>query len=678
MATNYNGLTYYKLDAELHGYPGDITKNCGLRGEEIDGNFNFLRGNDVEHISFDEQGTMYIKKYNGEVLSASQIEKPEKPEYDFTYNSEDGVLTIITPNGNEVKLEGFNIAIPTPSSVYHDSTLIGNGSKESILGVSNITKTGRYLPAIKLIDLSAQDENGNSIEQLPTENNALHDRYVTKEYISHFGRLYSLKGVQKISEKLKELNSEWHIPSKEEWDEILNTVDCYKPNHDEVESNIELGESAGSILKGTKYWKANENGEVLSQDNFNFNILPVGYCGNRGKNFYGSFGESAAFWTSTLEAKHNDMYIKCFNYDKETVGQHTWGENFYLSIRLVKKFDGNNYNSSEIINGVTSNCVHIPGTNTVWTSENIAFTDKEFDSFLPEEWKDIMESKQYTNNNPYRFFVNDWNGETWDKHEIKDGESIVIQDNENGGMHEWMIVNGELIDTIGMVLNHTNEILEDINNRLNLESETREIEDIKLFNEIANERNKRIENVNALTESIKEEVKNRIDAINNLSEQLTQESSVRNQDIISLRNDLNTEISSRIENVDNLTIKLSEESTERKESDIFLQGNIDTEKTERVNSDIQLQSNIDKEQLSREEADANETASRISADKLLQQLIDENKLIIENNSIVIIPGHTDESGNTTPTTIKVNLDPNCEYIKLGENGIYFDGNLGQF
>ena len=67
MATNINGLIYYKLDAQSHGYPGDITKNCGLRGEEIDGNFSFLRGNDIQDISFDEQGTMYVTKYNGEV-----------------------------------------------------------------------------------------------------------------------------------------------------------------------------------------------------------------------------------------------------------------------------------------------------------------------------------------------------------------------------------------------------------------------------------------------------------------------------------------------------------------------------------------------------------------------------------------------------------------------------------
>ena len=652
MATNINGLIYYKLDAELHGYSGDITKNCGLRGEEIDGNFNFLRGNDVESISFDENGTMFIKKFNGELLSASQIEKPEKPEYDFTYNPDNGVLTIITPNGNEVKLEGFNIAMPTPSSVYHDNTLVGNGSKESILRLNNISKTGRYLPAIKLVDLTSD-------ETLPISNNALHDRYVTKEYVSHFGRLYPLNGMLKIQEKLKELNSEWRIPSKEDWDKILNLIDCEKPNHDDTSSNVELGASAGSILKGVKYWKE-KDGIILSQDNYNFNILPVGYCGNRGKQFYGSFGESTAYWTPIVEDSYNDMYVKCFNYDKETVGQHTWGENYYLSIRLVKDFNGNNYNSSETINGFTVNCVHIPGSDTIWTSENISFSQEEYDSFVPDEWLEIMENDKTTNSSPYRFFVNDWNGEKWEKHEIKDGESIVIHENENGNMHEWVIVNGELVDTIGLVLNHTNDILDNLNESLNNEISDRKAECSNLLTAINNEKDERIQSYESLENSI-----------NELNQNLS-------QNVESLRNDLNNEISTRVNENERLSSELANEKLERENSDTQIKNDIESEKTERLNAEQQLQESIENEKKEREESDLKETENRISTDNLLQKLINENKLVIENNTIVIVPGYTDESGNTTPTTIKVNIDPNCEHMKLGENGIYFDGNLGQF
>ena len=73
----------------------------------------------------------------------------------------------------------------------------------------------------------------------------------------------------------------------------------------------------------------------------------------------------------------------------------------------------------------------------------------------------------------------------------------------------------------------------------------------------------------------------------------------------------------------------------------------------------------------------NEIQERKDADADLQRQIDENKVTPENNSVIIVPGKT-ENGATTPTTIKVNLDDECEHLKLGDNGIYFDGYFGQF
>ena len=45
------GVTYFKLKSE---FEGDYTKHCGLLGEEIDENFYFLRGYDIEDIIVDE------------------------------------------------------------------------------------------------------------------------------------------------------------------------------------------------------------------------------------------------------------------------------------------------------------------------------------------------------------------------------------------------------------------------------------------------------------------------------------------------------------------------------------------------------------------------------------------------------------------------------------------------
>ena len=494
MAIETNGVIYYKLDSNIHGYKGDITKNCGLRGEEIDGNFNFLRGQDIETISFNEKGELVIKRYNGEILNATPV---NTVDYDFSFNQDLGILTIITPDGNEIKLEGF-----TSNNIYHNYNFEGDGSHDNPLRLSNIVKTGKYSPAIKLIDTI------NTTEKLPTENINLHDRYVTKEEINPFGRLYPLKSVEEIDNYLKEQNSEWHVPSKDEWDELLNAIDCHldKP-HSSTDSNIELGDFAGAALKAIEYWKE-YNGKILSDDKYNFSIYPLGYCGDRGVDYYGSFGETACYWTSTVEDNHKDMFIKSFNYDKETVRQNTWGENYYLSLRLVKKLKESNFYDEEIINGYTCKCIHIPGSTTIWTKYNIDFS--QFENFTPSEWKRYRNSNEITTH----YFINDWNGNNWVKLEIKEGESIVLYESEEGAMHEFILVNGELIDQ-SILIN------EDFQNKLN------------------NLENKILENEEIISSSL-----------NDLNERLTTEQQERLNNDTNLQSQIDTEIQERKDSED--------------------------------------------------------------------------------------------------------------------------------
>ncbi len=786
MAANINGLIYYKLDSDVHGYPGDITKNCGLRGEEIDGNFNFLRGHDIKSFSFDENGTLFLTRYNGDIISAKQS---EKPDYNFSYSPETGELTIVTPDGKEMVISGFKVK----TNVYHDCTLEGFGTQEIPLEVSNIAKTGRYKPAIRLIDTtiknkyivaSTYDDEGNVIAPedanekntlyvdsipsikneeykylfcdklyyvwvkenesgivinfLPEENNTKHDRYVTKEKISRFGRLYPLSGVKEISERLEKISSEWHIPSKDEWDEILNEIDCAKPNHTDVESNAELGEFAGSTLKSTKFWEKINNDKVLSEDAYGFTIYPVGYCGNRGKDYYGSFGLSSAFWTSTVEDNFKDMYVKKFEYNKETVGQHTWGENYYLSLRLVKKFTGNNFNESEFIDGMTVNCVHIPGTSTIWTKENIAFSNTQYDGFYPEKWDEYKNVEEDENSYEIRYFVNDWNGSGWDKHEIKEGEGIVLYEGDNGRMHEWLLVNGELIDTAVLLKSEFKKEIEHIHNRIDQEIKDRDAVDQQLWEAIANESKLREEVDNQQWAHIEKEASLREDADKEIWNALNKESDDR-QEVdkqlwahiekeASLREDadkelwegiakeaeardavdqqiwanLNDEAKLREEGDSQLWAHIEKEASLREDADKELWGGIAKESEERQKADKELWDGIAKEAEAREEVDKqlwgaisnesqireeidnqqwavinNEIAERKEADADLQRQIDENKVTPENNSVIIVPGKT-ENGTTTPTTIKVNLDDECEHLKLGDNGIYFDGYFGQF
>lgn len=695
MAANINGLIYYKLDAQSHGYPGDITKNCGLRGEEIDGNFNFLRGHDIKSISFDENGTMYLTRYNGEILTAKQA---DTPEYDFNYNPENGKLTIVTPDGKEITLEGFKVT----TNVYHDFTLDGYGSQELPLEVSNIAKTGRYKPAIKLLDTTLEDEDGRRLEGLPTENVAKHDRYVTKEKVSRFGRLFPLHGVEKITERLEQISSEWRIPTKEDWDEVLNVIDCETPDHDKKDSNVYLGDFAGSALKSTLYWNTDKNGKVLSEDKFGFSIYPVGYCGNRGTKYYGSFGESTGFWTSTEEDNHKDMFVKTFDYNTEAVGQRTWGENYYLSVRLVKTFTGDNFNDAEDIDGFTSNCIHVPGTSTIWTKENIAFSQEQYEGFVPDEWEKYDNVENVENSYVIRYFVNDWNGDGWDKHEIKEGEGIVLYEGENGRMHEWLLVNGELIDSSVLLKEEFKEEIEtlykhledEINNRIEvdnqlwagLEGETNRAQAVEaqLWDAINEETTSRIEVDNQLWDGIHQESERAQAVEADLWKGLEGETNRAQAVEAELWSGINNEASRAQAVEEQLWASLNNEATTRQEEDAKLWTGIEGETNRAQAVEADLWSAINNEATLRQEVDTQlwnalnqEANDRKDADANLQRQIDENKVTPENNSVVIVPGSTNENV-TTPTTLRVNLDNTCEHLKLGENGIYFDGYFGQF
>ena len=634
MATNINGVIYYKLDADTNGYLGDITKNCGLRGEEIDGNFNFLRGSDIEKVNFDENGNMHITKFNGEVLTANKIVNPDEHKYNFEYDSNNGILTIVTPEGEEIKLTGFMVEsdikyedfIPQ-ANVYHDFSLQGKGTKEEPLHLSNVCKTGRYKPAIKLIDTTLIDENGKHYA-LPTENIAKYDRYVTKEQNSLFGKLYPLSGVKAIQKRLKEINSEWRVPSKEEWDLLLNTIDCYNPEHDKKGSNVYLGENAGAILKSTAYWRE-YNGKLYSDDTYGFTIYPVGYASNRGKDYYGSFGETSVFWTSTEEDSYNDMYVKMFDYKEPRVGQNTWGEECYLSLRLVKDYDFNNpFEDAEDIDGLTVNCVHIPGQPLIWTKENIGFSQAEYKGFSPEKWD------EYSNDMAqYRFFVNEWDGHRWIKHEIREGEGIIIHENEKGNKHEWILVNGVLTDSADIIKNELSSQLDNITESIN------EL-DIKIQNE-ATERNNQIQN----------------------------EATERN-------NQIQNEAIER-EGADTiLDAKIQDEVIAREGADTALDAKIQDEATIRNNADTALDAKIQDEATARNDADTalNETIN--TTKEQLQEQINRNKVEAEDTTIVVTTNN--ESDIAIPTTIKVKLDTNCNHLKFDENGIYFDGYFGEF
>ena len=107
---------------------------------------------------------------------------------------------------------------------------------------------------------------------------------------------------------------------------------------------------------------------------------------------------------------------------------------------------------------------------TVWTKYNIDFS--QFENFIPSEWEQYKNSNEITTH----YFINDWNGNGWTKLEIKEGESIVLYENDKGTMHEFILVNNELIDNSSFLnesfQNELNEIKNEVlNNNENLQNE---------------------------------------------------------------------------------------------------------------------------------------------------------------------------------------------------------------
>lgn len=438
-----NGLTYYKL---VSNYSGDTTKNCGLIGSEIDNNFYTLRGHDIESVAF-SGNTLILKRLNGSEIHVNIDQTPEITEDNLTfrYDKNSGNLTIEYPNGETSEISGFtNNAL---TEIYTNSTLDGNGTLNNPLGVSVTETTGAYSPAKEYVEL-------NPGEELSTENAKPGDRIVTKEIIDNFGRLYSPEGLEIISDYLDNNNSDWRVPSKIDWDTLLDSLEDehseegYLPHSSETIGL--LGEDAAQPLKSDFLWEFNDNpiaeDGTCGFDVVGFNIIPVGgdYDGNK---ISEEFNRKSTMWTSTLV--DDGYYVKEFMYDTNKVGQDIVDDGFF-SIRLVKDFDGSNYKGVETIFGQSYPTTLIPETNQIWTSINVYATKKQIlDLTKGENFIEVNKEDADFENVQTAFYINEWDGNEWVKKELKEGDSIVItqRDIDEGitrYYRRWFVKDGEL------------------------------------------------------------------------------------------------------------------------------------------------------------------------------------------------------------------------------------------
>lgn len=470
-------LYYYKLQSE---YPCDVSKQCKLTVNEIDSNFYQLKGDDILKAELDEKTySVILTRNNGEklIVDLSPIlsgavydleivfENPSKEE-SGSCNGANIYVTYSVLGENDVKvvkrvpIKGLVTTENIDSilggglltKVITDGSLTGEGTLSSPLGIS-LTEKDR--PAIKLIDKTIGEE-------LPYED-TIGRRYITKEYISEFGYLYNYYAVEQINEKLEAEGRGWRVPTKADWDCLLNSLEpCGKyRNHDSALCHQCLGKYAGAKLKSECGWLEQPDceckitkplpGQICGDDvdtgdtgntafdptdpndatpeevkadywgidEYGMRILPTGY-GDGGSYNEMYFNERTAFWTTTHVYNDigQDLYVKEFDWDKSCVIQEAWCPDALASIRLVKDYNGSNHYNAETIDGLNYETILFPECGTVWTASNFAGTN------YPHKEANMGQ-------NPYNrvvYFINVWNGKEWEKRMLSEGESIVIME----------------------------------------------------------------------------------------------------------------------------------------------------------------------------------------------------------------------------------------------------------
>lgn len=314
--------------------------------------------------------------------------------------SEDGVLTLTWKNTSgetSTTISGF----VTTENIYHTSSINGNGSKENPLRIPNLLHT-EYNIGVKAI-----------VDELPKENLHNGDKYVTVNKHSNFGCLYNKQGMLTIVDKLAKINSNWRVPTKEDWDKLLNLIESCDEDrqHGGTDINAVYGKIAGKALKSREFWTGNEN-----LDTFGMNIFPTGLSNVQSE--LTSENEKAVFWCNT-PYDENDCYIKEFNNNSDAVKQTVSDEDKY-SIRLVADYHWEGLDGYVNLFGENYDVIVFRDINQMWISTNL-------DYYIDSLRCDSFEYENATISNIHT--LNHWNGKYWEKKELENGSVINVGKN---------------------------------------------------------------------------------------------------------------------------------------------------------------------------------------------------------------------------------------------------------
>ena len=453
-------------------YEGDITKNCEMTGKEMDSNFLNLKGDDIKNIVLDEETNILTvtrmkdghRDCNGERINARFNIDLNKLGFVTDLKVEDGNLVGKKSDGSDISIRLNDVSVLCST----DGTIDGNGSTLHPLSISRGSRTGQYSPCKSIVDTT----NGEKLPEEPV----LGERYITKETISKYGKLYPYDAVWKIQKDLRDANYGWRVPTKKDWDETLMLLEgCkelpkgYKDHFSRETGN--LGRYAGMAAKTVDTWYEPE----LNADNFGrMNVFATGFRDaagnwNAGSDSHGA-GKSAAYWSSTLRegdkidddgykvyTKRFDAYRTVNNERVEcnTVRQDVMPQTSRLSIKLVKDYDGTNFVASEDIFGTYYPCELVDARTEdedlnnelnelfkpkIWISVNLSYSNEKIENEIEDSPLGV--------DGDVRYFINDWNGTSWVRQELALGDSVVlteeyVDESGNTEIHEYRMLPGE-------------------------------------------------------------------------------------------------------------------------------------------------------------------------------------------------------------------------------------------
>ena len=673
-------LYFYKLVSpyfDSDGKPIDHTLNCKLNVNQIDGNFLTLKDYDIKSAELDEETySVVLTRNNGDrlvvdlttILSGAVYDLEisyENPTGDckgatiyvtYTILGEDDVKrTFTVPITGLVTTDNLN-SLLGERHVITDGSLTGYGTMDSPLGIS---ATEKIRPAIELIDTT-------SGYTLP-ETAKIGDRYITKEYVSEFGYLYNYHGVEKIAETLEREGRGWRIPTKADWDCLLNSIEpCDYRNHDSALCHQVLGKYAGTKLKSACGWLEqpdceckvtrpfsgqycgdDESGNTESGmsgneefdedtaidpndaeptpvrpdywgvDEYGMRILPTGYGDGDEVEYY--FNKKTVFWTSThvYNDVGQDYYVKEFDWNKSGVVQEAQCPDALFSLRHVKDYTGGNHFETETIDGLNYDTKLFADCGLIWTASNFAGTKESYSAHTAN-----MGLNPY---NRIAYFINVWNGKEWEKRSLEEGESVVIMEGNEHCQYniEYRVYTSD--DCNQILINVDDIVVERVLERI--------------LPIIDREREERISADTEIWEALRKEIQDRIDADEQEKEereaadQILQEEIdaevARAQDVEQqLWDAINTE-SERAQSVEqDLWHAIEEEASARTEVDNQLWDAIAQEASARTDVDSQLWDAINGETERAQEVEADlwdainaEASARTDVDNQLWEAI---------------------------------------------------------